>query len=323
VVSGLGEGIMRIKTNRSKEVRSSGTVPPPDKSRHRKKASQKVGKVSITSRRYFSVLRTFGKLGSFLLLVAFVISIFFYAYTSDKFNLREVRFFGCNESDPAHLEEIVRRDFPANILRIDLGKLKSRLETETWIKQVEIRRVLPSNLIIHVQERIPSVILEMQNELMIADPDGMMLGHYDPKFGKLDVPVFRGVLGEDEESYRLYQEENSARIRQALVMLSEIESGLPQYTKRISEVDISDRKNLKIMLVDDTAEVFLGEKDYLDRFTAFIKNQDQYQKLKNQYEEFAEVDLRFEKQIVYRQRPTENGAIINKNQILEVPKVDR
>lgn len=298
---------MQIKTSKPKSVRRSGTVPPPDKSRRRKKTPQKLGKGSIAGRRYVSALRTLVKLGSFLLLVSFVFGVFVYAYTSDKFNLSNVDFHGCQEVDSKHLEEIIRRDFPANILRIDLPELKSRLEEETWVNHIEIRRVLPSNLVIYVQERIPSVILEMQNELMIADQEGIILGRYSPRFGKLDVPVFRGVLGVDAESYKQNQEENAARVQQALYMLSELESGSPQYTKRISEVDISDRKNLKIMLLDDTAEVYLGGENYLERFTSFIRNRDEYEKLKDQYEEFASIDLRFEDQIIYRPRRAEDG----------------
>lgn len=298
---------MRIKTSKSKETRRSGTIPPPDKSRQRKKAPQKLGKGSISGRRYFAALRTLGKLGSILLPVFFVIAIFAYAYTSDKFNLSNVEFHGCKEVDSKHLEEIIRRDFPANILRIDLPELKSRLEEETWVNHVGIRRILPSNLVIYVQERVPSVILEMQNELMVADRDGIILSHYSPRFGKLDVPVFRGVLGESAESYRHHQEENATRIQQALYMLSELESGSPQYTKRISEVDISDRKNLKIMLLDDTAEVYMGGENYLERFTSFIRHRDEYEKLKDQYEEIASIDLRFEDQIIYRPRRMEDG----------------
>ena len=298
---------MWIKTSKSKEARRSGTIPPPDKSRQRKKAPQKLGKGSISGRRYVSALRTLGKLGSILLPVLFVVAIFAYAYTSDKFNLSNVEFHGCKEVDSKHLEEIIRRDFPANILRMDLPGLKSRLEEETWVNYVEIRRILPSNLIIYVQERVPSVILEMQNELMVADRDGIILSRYSPRFGKLDVPVFRGVLGESAESYRHHQEENAARIQQALYMLSELESGSPQYTNRISEVDISDRKNLKIMLLNDTAEVYLGGENYLERFNSFMRNRDEYEKLKDQYEEFASIDLRFEDQIIYRPRRSEDG----------------
>jgi cell division septal protein FtsQ len=158
--------------------------------------------------------------------------------------------------------------------------------------------------VIYVKERIPSVILEMRGELMLADDDGVLLDKYDPKYGNLDVPVFKGVLGEDAESYRMYQDENTARIHVALRMLSDLESGSPLYGKNISEVDISDKNNLKVLLVDDTAEVLLGERDYLKRFRTLMSNLDQYRELKSQYNDIASVDLRFDGQIVYRPRRT-------------------
>jgi cell division septal protein FtsQ len=301
---GILRGVMEIKTSRSREVQSSGIIPPPDRARHRKRTAQKLGNGHVASRRFISALKTLGKLCAFLLIAALLCSICIYAYTSGVFNLRDVRVYGCKEVDPKQVEEVIRQDFPKNILRIDLRELKGRLEKITWVKHVEIRRVLPSDLIIYVQERTPLVILEMQNQLMIADEEGILLGRYDLKFGKLDVPVFRGVLGDDAETYPLYQEENTARIRQALIMLSEIASGSPQYVNNISEVDISDRNNLKIMLVDDNAEILLGEKDYLKRIRTLMKHMDQYQELKSQNNDIASIDMRFDGQIVYQPRRT-------------------
>jgi cell division septal protein FtsQ len=294
---------MEIKTNRSRETMHARVVPPPDRARRaRKKTIRKLGKNHIAGRRFVSALKAMGKTGAFLLMIVFMLSVFVYAYTSEKFNLRHVTFYGCKELDQQALEKIIRRNFPANILRIDLAQLKKRLEKETWAKRVEIRRILPSDLVIYVIERTPSVVLELHNDLMVADSDGTLLGWYDPRFGKLDVPVLKGFLGEDAESYNLYRDENAARIQQALLMLSEIEAGMPQYTQKISEVDVSDRENLKILLVDDTAEVYLGEKDYLKRFRTFINNLSEYQKLKLQYNEFASIDMRYNGQIIYRPR---------------------
>jgi cell division septal protein FtsQ len=293
---------MEIKTNRSREVQNDRVVPPPDKARRRKKTIKNSSNGHIAGRRFFSVIKTLGKLCAFLLLVFSVFSIFVYAYASDKFNLRDIRFSGCKELDPKQLEEIIRHDFPANILHINLHQLKKRLEEETWIRQVEIRRVLPSLLAIYVQERIPSVIFELHGELMVADSDGRLLDRCERRFGKLDAPVFRGVLGEDMDGYRLHQEENAARIRNAVNMLSEIESELPQDVRKISEVDISDQNNVKIMLVDDTAEVYLGGKDYLKRFRTLMDYMGKYQELKSKNNDIASIDLRFDGQIVYRQR---------------------
>jgi cell division protein FtsQ len=293
---------MEIKTNRPREIKKDNVVPPPDKPRRRKKSIKNVSNGHIAGRRFISAMKTLGKLSVFLLIICSMLSIFVYAYNSDTFSLRDIKFFGCKELDPKQLEEIIHHDFPANILRINLRQLQKRLEDQKWARQVEIQRVLPSTLIISVQERIPSVILEMHGELLVADKEGRMLDRYDPRFGKLDVPVMRGVMGEDMEGYRQNQEENTARIRTGIAMLSEIESGLPQEARKISEVDISDRNNLKILLVNDTAEVLLGSKDYLRRFRTLIDYRDKYVELKNKNNDIASIDLRFDGRIVYLPR---------------------
>jgi cell division protein FtsQ len=299
---------MDIKTTRKPREATSARIVPPDSSRHaHKKATNKLGKGQIAGRRLLSGLKTLGKLGAFMLMVFALLSLFVYAYSSDKFNLRTVTIHGCKASSQKVLESVVRDNFPANVLRINLSEVKSRLEKEPWVKRVEIRRILPSDLVIYVQERTPAAIVEFHDDLMITDQDGIMLDRYDPKYGKLDVPVFKGVKGEDEENYRLYQEENSERIRHGLQMLAEIESGSPQESKRISEVDISDPDNLKVLLVDDTAEVLLGEKDYQKRFSSLMENMKQYRELKNQYTEIESIDLSVEGKIIYRPRRTGTG----------------
>jgi len=304
---------MEIKTtNRPRETTNARTVPPPESSRHaHKKATNKLGKGHIAGRRLIAALKMIGKLGAFMLLVSFLLSIFWFAYRSDKFNLRTVTVHGCKEIDPENLESVVRQNFPVNILPIDLRQLKTRLEKEPWVKRVEIRRILPSDLIIYVQERVPSAIVEFRGELMIADQEGIILDRYEPKYGRLDVPVFKGLMGEDPEAYSLYQTENAERIRHGLRMLAEIESGSPQETKKISEVDISDPENLKVLLVGDTVEVFLGEKDYLKRFSTLMGNMGKYEELKNQYTEIESIDLRVPGNIIYRPRRASAGNAVN------------
>lgn len=308
---------MEIKTNKSRDVRSPRVVPPPDKARPRKKASQKLGNGHAASHRMAAVLKFLGRFGTVVLLAAFMISVFVHAFSSDKFNLRNIRINGCKQLDAEQLREVIHREFPANLLQIDLQQVKQRLEKETWAKQVELRRILPSDLIIDITERIPTVTLEMNGELMVADEEGILLGKYDPQLGKLDVPVFKGILGDEPETYQLYQEENAARIRQGMLMLSEIASGSPQYSKIISEVDISDRNNLKFLLVDDTAEVYIGNKNYLERFQKFVNNPNEYQKLKTQYNQIDVIDLRFDHKIVYIPKQAQASAAIGKTARLE------
>jgi cell division septal protein FtsQ len=291
---------MKIKTLRPVENPNRKNGPSSARSRRaHRRAPQKLGNARTTVQWILSICTLLWRYSGIILISVSVLYLTLYIRNSDKFHLEDIAIYGCQELDSRKLERLVRQNVPEDILRIDLASLKTLLEKEKWVKEVKIRRILPSGLAIAVRERVPAVVLEMQGGLMIADDEGILLDTYNSKYGKLDVPVFKGVIGKDEASYRLYQEENTARIRHALDMLSEIASGSPQYTRRISEIDISDRNNLKIMLVDNTAEIFLGKEDYLNRFRTLI-NSDKYQEFKNQNLNFTEIDLRFDDKIIFR-----------------------
>jgi hypothetical protein len=230
--------------------------------------------------------------------------------SSTHFETGAVTFMGCNRSSPAQLETIVRREFPGSTLWIDLHAVCDRLEREAWIRQADARRVLPSDLVIRIVEREPGAILELHGDLWLADAEGVLLDRYDSRYGKLDMPVFTGFGGKSPEDYRDRGAENAARVQRGLQVLSELGSGSPDFARSISELNLSEPANVKLLLVNDTAEIMLGDRDFLRRFRTLMSNLKQYEELKSQYEEIASVDLRFEGQIVYRPRviPAGQGA---------------
>ncbi len=287
---------MEIKTTRSSKE-SSDSAPEKGHSLRRKTVQRAYRSLP---RRLVSVLPVLGQLMLLALFAAFCVSLRRYAYTSEKFNLRSITFEGCKQIHTKALEQKIRRSFPKNLFGIDLKKLRSLVEADPWAKQAEIRRILPSDLVIYVEERVPSVILEIKGILMLADDEGVLLDKFDARYGKIDVPVFRGFLGNSPESYKLHQEENSARVQLGRRMLAELEDGSIAFASSISEVDLSDANDVKLLLVDDTAEIHMGDADFLKRFRTLMSNMSQYQELKAQYNEIASIDLRFDGQIIYR-----------------------
>ncbi len=289
---------MVIKTGKShNDQETPAVVVPPDRGRSAtKKTAPRFQRTRRFAARLLTILKIVGVVCVLLLGAATAASAYRYAANSNLLELREVDIYGCRRLDPARLQKIVREGFPSNLLRIDLNKLQSRLEQEPWVHRAEIRRILPASLKIYVVERVPSVIGEVGGELELLDNEGVLLDHYEPSYGKLDVPVLSGLLGDSVEAYRVLQEQNSARVRLGLQLLAEIEAVTPDSTRSISEVDLSDPGNIKIVLVDDTAEIFLGDRDFGKRFQAFMT---EYPQAKSQYGEMSSVNLRFFPDIVY------------------------
>ena len=297
---------MEIKTTRPEpEDETPDSAPAPDAARYlRRKAGVKLRK-SRGPLRLRALVPVVGKFAFVVALAGFLFAVFDYAYTSERFKLRSIGCIGCKQVDGAALESALRPMLPDNVLMIDLAKVRKRVEAEAWVKRAEVRRVLPGDLAIYVEERVPSVILELGGDLNLADEDGILLDRYSPKHGKLDVPVFRGLMGENVEAYRMYQEENTARVQLGRRMIDELEAASPAFTRSISEVDVSDRSNVRILLVDDTAEISLGDRDFLKRYRMLLSNVAKYHELKAEYAEISSIDLRFDGQIIYRPRRPE------------------
>ncbi|MCL2877194.1 MAG: FtsQ-type POTRA domain-containing protein [Acidobacteria bacterium] len=290
---------MKIKTTLNREV--GGKEAPPDKKRARRKpASNRKPRLSARSR-IAAAFRFLGKVFVPALLTFFVLISGIFALSSDAFELRDIRISGCRHQDAGTLEGIIRGEFPANVLRIDLDKARLRLEKETWVKRVEVHRVLPSSLVLRIEEREPTVLLELGGAQMMADGEGVLLGTYKREFGKIDSPIFRGLAGKDPKTYEKYYTENAGRIRNGVAMLAEIAAEMPQDVRNISEIDLSELNNIKIMMDNDQVEICLGSENYLKRFSGFVGDPaKKYQELKNQGIQVAQIDLSNDGQIVYK-----------------------
>ncbi|MDR0842823.1 MAG: FtsQ-type POTRA domain-containing protein [Acidobacteriota bacterium] len=300
---------MEIRTAGNREVSGTKTSPAKAKTKvpARKKTGRKPGgrppvKIRVAAARIV-VLAGIG-----VLLTTFALLIVILAFSSETFDLRDVRCTGCLRQDEKKLEQIIRAEFPANILRIDLDLVQQRVEQELWVQRVELHRVLPSALLLHVTERTPTAIVELGGRQMAADSTGTLLGVYDGGFGKLNSPIFKGFMGDDPETYSMYGEENAGRIKRGLAMITEVSAEMPGAAHKISEVDLSDRNNLKILMDGDTVEIYLGREDYLKRIRSLVNDpENRYQELKNQGFEVEQIDLRQKGEIIYRYRRKPSG----------------
>jgi len=295
---------MEIRTSgRPRGSAPGGVSVPPDKGAYlRRKSSHRLRKKRFAGRTLMAAVGVGMRVAAAAAAVVFLILAFRFVMTSAHFDLRTVRCEGCNHMEPTRLEEVIRKEFPQNVLQIDLNRLKRRLEREKWIRKVQIRRVLPSELIIYIDERAPSVIAELNGKLILTDAEGVLLDLYTSEYKKLDMPVFSGMAGESIADYGRHQAENSDRISLGLQVLRELDAGSSDYTRRISELDLSDAANVRVLLVDDTTEVHLGDRDFRKRFGLFMANLPQYRELEAEYSDISSVDLRYEGKIIYRPR---------------------
>jgi len=136
-----------------------------------------------------------------------------------------------------------------NIFRLDLIKSKDSLIQEPWIKEVEVKRVIPNKIIISIKERKPAAIVYTREEYFSSTKEGIILTKIDRQEEKFDLPLILGLeLGE----IKIGKSIDRPEFRAALDSINSAEVILP---KKFCRVEILSPDDFMICNKDDTLKV--------------------------------------------------------------------
>lgn len=107
------------------------------------------------------------------------------------FKLELVKFKGDKYIGQAQLVEELKLFDGTPIFAINLESLREEIKTRNWVKDAEIRRILPSKLEINITERKPLAIWQFKKELFLIDEEGTVLMSLDAAEG-LPFPLIVG-----------------------------------------------------------------------------------------------------------------------------------
>ena len=170
----------------------------------------------------------------------------------------------------------------SNILSLDLETLKKQMLLSTWVKDVELARVLPATLTLNVVERTPLGIAEM-GQLYLIDGDGVLLDEMGPGYRELTLPLVRGFLDEQGE-FIPGRRPLAGRILSAL-------ASEPRLEEAVSEIDVSSgAESIRILLRRPPLTFVVEELDFLSRLAELVPLSEE---ILSVYPSVEAVDLRF------------------------------
>ena len=211
------------------------------------------------------------------------------------FHLQGVTFQGVEHADEDRLQQLVQHVVSTNVLTVKLSEVRELVEAESWIRAAVVRRRLPNQLEVYVQERIPEAVAAIDGELTIVDAHGVALAPFGLGFEYLDRPILRGLVSSVVEGARAL---NARRMQVYLQILGELDAGDEDYAGSISEVDVSDVSRVRVIPSQEPVPVLLGDRDYLQRYEIFISRMDLVQEVKNEHGRIDWIDLTFENRII-------------------------
>jgi cell division protein FtsQ len=210
---------------------------------------------------------------------------FMYVYTTvEQFLISDSRFSLVGPPEPGvpsevfHMEGVVNasdqqivnvflRDFGRSIYLCPIKERRRKLLAIDWVKDAAVSRIWPNKIVVKVTERAPVAFAQRQARdgtqmYALIDGDGVLL---DPqRVGKLPLPVLVGIPANDTEALR------RDRVRRFLRMRSEIGTQMA----KISEIDVSDLDNIRVVMQFDRRAVtlMLGNQKYKERLDTFLNN---------------------------------------------------
>jgi cell division protein FtsQ len=150
--------------------------------------------------------------------------------------------------------QMVPIDEGTNIFAIDLEAMEEVLERDPRIRNVTIRRHLPSRIVITIQEREP-VLLLSADQLYGVDEENMVipLGLEED----LNIPVLTGIFPEIQPGPGSHY----LGIRKGLEIRQTVLGVAPSLLDKISEINVTHPEAVVLYLVQGGTQVRLGPGD--------------------------------------------------------------
>jgi cell division protein FtsQ len=182
----------------------------------------------------------------------------------------------------------------SNILSLDLETLKQQMLLSTWVKDVELTRVLPATLTLKVVERRPLGIAVME-QLYLIDGDGVLLDEMGPGYRELTLPLVRGLVDEQGQVV-LRRRQVAGRVLSALASDRRLEEA-------VSEIDLSaGEDSIRISLRRPPLTFVVEEVDFSKRLAELVPLSEE---IRNIFPSVDAVDLRFRGRVYLRLGPPE------------------
>jgi cell division septal protein FtsQ len=213
----------------------------------------------------------------------------------------DVRVTGISRTPAMQVHHVFARDFGRSAYWVDLEERRNTLRNIQWVREVSITRLWPNRLDVRVRERLPEAFVIIPGlsrrapvQPFLIDGDGVLLPKPDGP-DALPLPTLTGIHRDQKPG------ERAARVR----LMKHVLAGIGKYAENVSEVDITDVSNVRLVMQagDRAVALLCGNSGYLSRVKRFYRYYDEIRRAAPNATTF---DLRMPNHIT----AVEDGALV-------------
>ena len=242
-------------------------------------------------------------LAAVAVLCAIATEMYRYGAHSWRFRLDssdQVEILGIQNVTRAQVIDAMGADIGRNLFFVPLDERKKQLEQIPWVESASVMRYLPDRLRIVIRERTPVAFVQLGSKIALIDANGVIMDLPPGSFQKYSFPVIVGTSDSEPLSTR------APRMKIYQRLISELDSNGAHNSRALSEVDLSDPEDVKVVAADAGGDVLvhLGNSNFLQRFQVY---QAHVQEWRQQFQKLDSVDLRYDREVIVN--PDSGGEV--------------
>ncbi len=216
----------------------------------------------------------------------------------NNFSTTVVKITGAHHASTEDLMAVIGGARPGNILCVDLANMRRHLLEQGWVKDAYVIRILPTTIEVHIIERVPVAIAQIDRIPWLIDSEGIRLAPYTAAGAEFDLPFISGVNAEN----------SSMMLAIALQTLDAVTQCDRALASRISEINC-DGESARIIFENDTPALIIGNRGLAERVQFYKRIE---KDVRAQFGRIDYIDVRFAPRIYvkgqFRTMTTESGA---------------
>ncbi len=195
---------------------------------------------------------------------------------------------GLKYTNRSKVRRVFTSDFGHSIFLVPLDERRRGLLGIDWVEDASVSRVWPDRLVVRLRERTPVAYVYFGTGVLLIDAYGALLD--PPPTSHFAFPVLSGVREDETEDQR------RERVHAMLVFRQD----MGYLAKDISEVDVSDLENIRVVTQMDrrAVQLLIGDTNFASRYQNFVNH---YPEIHKHSPEVKTFDLRLEDRITARE----------------------
>lgn len=220
---------------------------------NKKKRASAIKKKSKKNETYHKIVLAVVK---WIIIIVLLIGAILFFLSTPIFNITNISIVNNSKISADTIQQLSGIQIGDNIYKLSKKQIAENIKNNSYIENVQIKRKLPSEIEISVQERQATYLLEVGNGFMAINNQGYMLEISEEING---LPVLTGFSTKTEnliEGQRM-EEKDLERLETVLKIMDSI--SLNGITEKVTRIDISNKQNFQLTFEEEGKIAYLGD----------------------------------------------------------------